>query len=194
MEIEGNTDLNIACCVPVTKPSYKWTIQKIRYCLTHERHQSPVTRVRSGIQRKRIPKARIKLRTHGWHVVADKFRRREQGGHMALRQPHSFQGNVLCSILSNGSLTNHVFATAATEAVFGIGSTATFLPYSSHAPHRNALHVTTSVETLPIKNVISHADSGQTANVTAHILVLYDENPLLLVGIRHWYLCIQKHF
>ena len=33
--------------------------------------------------------------------------------------------------------------------------------------HRSAVNVTTPVETLPIKNVRSHADSGQIAHVTA---------------------------
>ena len=42
-----------------------------------------------------------------------------------------------------------------------------FLPDSPHALHRSALHVTTLVETLPIKNVTSHTDSRQTAHVTA---------------------------
>ena len=34
------------------------------------------------------------------------------------------------------------------------------------SPHHSALYVTTPVEPLPIKNVISHVDSGQTAYVT----------------------------
>ena len=56
----------------------------------------------------------IKLRSHGRDAAADKFCRREQGGHMALRRPHRFKGNILCSILN---LANHVFA-AGTAAVF----------------------------------------------------------------------------
>ena len=49
-------------------------------------------------------------------------------------------------------------------AVFDSGSVATFLPDSPDAPHHNALHVATPVETLPIKNVTSHVDSRQTAH------------------------------
>ena len=64
-------------------------------------------------------------------------------------------------------MANHVLAAAAAAAVFDSGAAATFLPDSPDAPHGSALHVTTPVETLPIKNVTSHADSGQTAHVTA---------------------------
>ena len=86
---------------------------------------------------------------------------------MELRRPLRFQGNLLCSIWFNGCLANHVLAAAAAAAVFDSGAAATFLPDSPDAPHRSVLHVTTPVETLPIKNVTSHADSGQTAHVTA---------------------------
>ena len=55
----------------------------------------------------------------------DKFRREKQGGHMAFRRPHRFHENVLCSILSNGSLANQVFVAMAAVAVFDSGSAAT---------------------------------------------------------------------
>ena len=76
-----------------------------------------------------------KLRSHGRQAAADKFR------HMELRRPHRFQGNVL-------GLANQALAAA---AVFDSGSAATFSPDWPHAPHRSALHMTTPVETLPIK-------------------------------------------
>ena len=92
---------------------------------------------------------------------------------MVLRRPHIFQGNLLRSIRSNGSLANHVSSAAAAAAVFDIGAVATFLPDSTHPLHRSALRVITPVETLPIKNVKSHADSGQPTHVTAHLVALF---------------------
>ena len=70
---------------------------------------------------------------------------------------------------------NHGLATAAAAAVFDSGSAAIFLPDSPHAPHRIALHsyMASPVEALPIKNVTSHVDSGQTAHVIAPLLRLY---------------------
>ena len=65
-------------------------------------------------------KGEFKLRSHGRHAAAEKFRRRD------LRRPHRFQGNVLCSILSNGNLVNHVVVVAAAAAVFDSGSPANF--------------------------------------------------------------------
>ena len=101
------------------------------------------------------------IRWHERHTAADKFRSTEQGGHMALRRPHRFQGNVLCNIQYNGSLASHLFTATATVAVFDSGSLATFLPDSLHC---SALRVTTPVETSSIKNVTSHADSRQIAH------------------------------
>ena len=101
-------------------------------------------------------------------------------GGMLLRTTFAAEGRVvtwLCGdrtvsketycVAYNGRLANHVSAAAVAGGVFDSGAAATFLPDSPHAPHRSALHVTTPVETLPDKNVTSHADSGQTAHVTA---------------------------
>ena len=53
---------------------------------------------------------------------------------------HHFQRNVLCIMLSNGSLVNHVFAAAAAASVFHSGSAATFC-LICHT-HRTAVHST----------------------------------------------------